>query len=357
MNNNKIKKYEKKVIKVLTDKGFIINDKEKEIINTRLNNGRRYFFLVAKRKEGNDHVERFIKIPENNTKKLLLPFARQIEIAKYLKDNKIINTRGVIDYNSDPKKGIPFVIMETFPQNQDKIGFIENNNGVEFLGEREAQAIVGQLISFHHINIDQLPASLKQILRLYPGDFNSYKKDILKFINKKVKPINSKKSIPFFAVLEKNLGIEKIKNKISKILENSERFIVSNENKKVSMVHGDMAPNNLYVFDTGEVEFLDLEWVGKYKNSALAMIFDFGNLRARSWKSSNFRKELDKALISHYEKEGKKELGQIIINLSILRSHIMLSSYFENYDWAKQELVDENIRRKETEEDLKLVLG
>ena len=82
-------------MKVLNDRGFIITDKEKDTISKRLNNGRRYFFLVAKRKEGGEIVERFIKIPENNTKKLLLPFVRQIEMAKYLKVNNIISTRGV----------------------------------------------------------------------------------------------------------------------------------------------------------------------------------------------------------------------------------------------------------------------
>jgi hypothetical protein len=344
------------VVLVLNDRGFIITDKEKDTISKRLNNGRRYFFLVAKRKEGGEIVERFIKIPENNTKKLLLPFVRQIEMAKYLKVNNIISTRGVIESNIDTKSGTPFVIMETFPQNQDKIGFIENNNGVEFLTEREAKSTIEQLIRFHHINILNLPLKLQQILVNHKNDYKSLKRDINKFLNKKVRPNDFNSSELFHKVLEKRLGIQDLKKKVSKLLNEWQSVIESQGKSGLYLVHGDMAPNNLYIFDSGEVEFLDLEWVGQFRNSALAMIVDFGNLRARSWKSSNFRRELDKVLISQYEKEGNKELGQIIVNLSILRSHIMLSSYFENYDWAKQELVDENIRRKETEADIKLVL-
>ena len=342
-------------MKVLNEKGFVINDKDRELINARLNNGRRYFFLLANRKEGEQLVERFIKIPENNTKKLLLPFKRQIEVAIYLKSKNIINTRGVIEYNFDPKKGTPFVIMETFPSNKDKIGFIENNNGVEFLTEREAKRTIDQLVSFHNINVLDLPDDLQKILVKNKDAFKSLKREVNKFLNKKVKPKDFAGPEIFHKVLENRLGVQDFKKKIIKILNSWQNQIESLSNDKLFLIHGDMAPNNLYVFDSGDVEFLDLEWVGTSKNEAMAMIKDFGNLRARSWKSKNFRIELDKALLDYYKKENMEKLGEIIIKLSILRSCIILSSYFENYDWAKQELPDEKERRIQTEHDLKMI--
>lgn len=67
-------KYQKRVYKVLAEQNFIVGNIERKVIQKRTTNGRRYFFMVAKRIEGNKTIERFIKIPENNTKKLLLPF-------------------------------------------------------------------------------------------------------------------------------------------------------------------------------------------------------------------------------------------------------------------------------------------
>lgn len=354
--NNKIQRYEKKVMKVLSEQGFIVGDKEREIINARINNGRRYFFMVANRKEGDRVLERFIKIPENNTKKLLLPFERQIEMALYLKSNNIINTRGVINFNVIPRQGTPYAIMETFPFNKDKIGFIENNNGVEFLTAVEAQKTIDQLFHFHQINVASLPEPLNSKLKKNKGDFKSFKREIIKFLNKKVKPLGYSESEYFHKVLEKRLGITNIKSKLIKIIDSFRSYIDTEENNIVTLIHGDMAPNNLYIFDSGDVEFLDLEWVGIVPNRAIAMIFDFGNLRARSWKNKSFRFELDKALLNNYKKIGKEELGEIIIKLSIIRSHTRLSSYFENYDWAKQEKPDELERRNQTEQDLKMVL-
>lgn len=350
-----ILKYRKKVYQVLEEQQFVLDDKDKEVVEKRISNGRRYFFLVAKRKEGELLVERFIKIPENNTKKLLLPFQRQIEFAIYIKNNNVLNTRGVVSYNVDPKKGTPFVIMETLPAGVDKIGFIEGNKGVELLGKEEAQKTVEQLMRFHSIEINSLPGNLKGVLKKYPGDYSSLKRQVLKYMNKKVKPLGGKKSEYHFKVLERNLGINDLKKKVNNLLAGYKSIIESKENKVYSLVHGDMAPNNLYVFDSHDVELLDLEWVGEFKNKAIAMILDFGNLRARSWKNKNFRIELDNALIEEYAKSGNEELGKIIVKLATLRSCIQLSSFFENYDWKKQELSDEKIRREQTEGDLKFI--
>src|SRR3989344_9170129 len=89
-------KYRNRVYKVLAEQKFIVGGAERKIIKARTTNGRRYFFMVAQRMKKNRLIERFIKIPENSTKKLLLLFERQIKIAKYLKTHHVINTRGVV---------------------------------------------------------------------------------------------------------------------------------------------------------------------------------------------------------------------------------------------------------------------
>lgn len=193
LNERQIRKYENRVLKVLEEQNFVVGEKEKGIIRERVRNGRRYFFMVVTRLENGNKVERFIKVPENSTKKLLLPFERQIRFAEFLKENKIISTRGVIDSNVDPKKGIPFAIMETFPVSQDKIGFIEDNKGSELLTVREADNTIDAVQKIHDISIDDLPDPLEKILKINKLDFRGLKRQVNMFMNKLVVPLDSKK--------------------------------------------------------------------------------------------------------------------------------------------------------------------
>jgi serine/threonine protein kinase len=350
---NQTDKYQKRVYKVLTEQNFIVEDIEREVIQKRTTNGRRYFFMVAKRIEGNKTIERFIKIPENNTKKILLPFQRQIEIAQYITTHRVINTRGVVASNYDPGKGVPFVVMETFPTDQSKIGFIEGDKGVELLTVREAKQIINQLHKFHSISMRSLPPRLRKILKTYPGDYNGFRREVFRYLNKKVKSLDGKgKTEPFHKVLERRLGISEVKNKTKKLLVQLEPIIDSKQNRISSIVHGDMSPNNLYVFNSGDVELLDLEWVGTFENKAIAMILDFGNLRARSWSNEKFRDALDYALVQTYRAKGQEELGKAIVQLSILRSHIHLSGFLENYETVRQKDELQSRRRKSTEADI-----
>ncbi|MCL5006674.1 MAG: hypothetical protein M1153_00795 [Patescibacteria group bacterium] len=191
------------------------------------------------------------------------------------------------------------------------------------------------------------------MLKVNAGNYTSFKREILRNLNKKVRPLDRRKGTETLCgVIERRLGITDLKGKTKKILDNCEPIIDTKANRKISLIHGDMAPNNLYVFDSGDVEFLDLEWVGTFKNSAIAMIFDFGNLRARSWKNQRFRKLLDETLIEAYRKEDKELLGKTIVRLSILRSHTLLSGFFENYAYPKQKNPIQARRRKETERDI-----
>lgn len=151
--------YLQRVSRVLAEQNFIIGDKERKIIKDRISNGRRYFFMVGKRKEGNALVERFIKIPENSTKKLLVPFQRQIEVARYIKSKRIITTRGVISANYDLKRGAPFVIMETFPTGHSEIGFIEGIAVLNFSVHAKPRVPLISLKNFMLFRFSRCPRS------------------------------------------------------------------------------------------------------------------------------------------------------------------------------------------------------
>ncbi len=212
-NMTKAERYEKRVTTVLTEQNFIVGITEKKLIQKRTASGRRYFFMVAKRREGTDIVERFVKIPENNTKKLLEPFRRQIEVGEYLKNNNIINTRGVIASNHDAKKGIPFVVMETFAAHHSKIGFIEGDAGVSKLTGKEASSAIDQLLKLHAVSVRSLPLSLRKSLKKYTGEYSKFKSEIARYLAKKVVPLDAvgQTPEPFHLVLERRLQMPAVK--------------------------------------------------------------------------------------------------------------------------------------------------
>ncbi len=357
MPKSKVKKensrYFLRVIKVLEEQNFIINKKEEEIIKNITDSGRRYFFMVAKRREGNKIVDRFIKIPQNNTKKLLDPFKRQIEFVKYVKAKNIINTRSVVDYNYNHKKGAPFVIMDTLSSDNVKVGFILKNKGTELLGEKEAKNVIDQIEKFHSINIKLMPRNLKNILKKNSGNYKSIKRDIMVILGKKVKPYDfGNKKLPFYKVLEKRLKIINFRERIRELLNSFDDVVDTEENNILSLIHGDMAPNNIYVHNSAMIELLDMEWVGTTKNKIIAMVIDYGNFRERAWVNNKFQKQLDKLLLEKYKLINKEYMGKIIIKLSIIRSALQLSRYFENYDSEKQKLDLEVRRKNSTEKDI-----
>ena len=50
-------RYRNRVFKVLGEQNFILEKKDKQIIEKRTSNGRRYFYMVAKRKEKDKTID------------------------------------------------------------------------------------------------------------------------------------------------------------------------------------------------------------------------------------------------------------------------------------------------------------
>jgi len=357
LNKKQVAAYRRRVFSVLSRRGFSLSGKDIAEIEKRINNGRRYFFFVGRRKENKGSVKRFVKIPVNDTARILLPFRRQIEFAIFFKKRGIIRTRGVVAFNYNPRRGVPFAVMETFPERHARIGFIQDSRGAERLTRREAKSTLQQLFRLHSLNVAMLPPKLRRLLKKAEPGYEAFRKGIMRYLRKMVRPLDSRgKREPFHRVLERRLAIRGIKMKVEDALMQAKPLIMANGNRRLTVVHGDLAPNNLYVFDSGEVELLDLEWVGCFDNRAIALIYDFGNLRARAWNNSKFRQALDLEMLSIFRRRGEPELGAAIVKLATIRSHLKLSGYFEDYPWPKQKKVIQRRRRISTEKDLKKVL-
>ena len=171
-------------------------------------------------------------------------------------------------------------------------------------------------------------------------------------ISKSMDPEFLPDRIPFWIVLEYRLheqGYEmNFREATNSLLEKSSQIMDKDQFQGRFMTHGDLSPSNIYVADSGGITFLDREWTGASGNKLLALIYDYGNLRARSWNNKEFRETLDDEL----KKQLGDEAGKTVISLGILRSHCNLAGFFENYPLEVQENEIETQRRLGTEEDI-----
>lgn len=339
---------------IIAREGFLFDPDTQARVEVQIGQATRYIFAVGKRQEGEQEVERFLKIPVNDNPQIDEPFKRQITFSKFLKEDGRIKTRGVIKANIDWKQGNPFAVMETFPKDAAEIGFISGAEDMALLSEKEAKSCIKTLETLQEIDVSTMPPELKGDLQKIDMGAEDLIGEILVNLEKRVLPQDNATGTEevYHEVLNRRFGIEDFKERVKKLLEYWKDILGKEDTKGEFLVHGDLAPNNLYVYDNGDVEFLDLEWVGIVKNKSIATIIDFGNLRARAWNNKGFREGLDNELLHGYKRRNQEKLGRAIISLGILRSHMGLAGFFENYDLEKQRQEEQKTRRESTETDI-----
>ena len=285
-------------------------------------------------------------------------FQKQILLLQALEQDGRMPARKVIASNLDRKQGTPFAIMEVL--GGDQLGFVTKEEDVEIWGEKHAQECIRNLGVLNQIDTDSLPPELQEALEregASSSDYGRLRKDIESTLGKKVKALDSPEGGEefFHEVLNRRFGIENFKERVVQILDHWEELMKSQDGTRNALFHGDLGGDNLYIHDDDSVEFIDWEFAGMCKNPAISAIIDFGNLRARTWNNKEFREAMDAALTESYTNRGEGELGRAIVSLGILRSHMGLAGFFENYDLGEQRKEREIRRREATEGDLKKV--
>lgn len=277
-------------------------------------------------------------------------FLREILVTDFLARKTDLPARKVDSYYADFKKKDFYAVMETLPKAQ--IGFIERPAEIMDLTEEHARKCIENLVKIQK-EIKEIPALVKEKLQKREV-LNSYEgilEDIKGIIEEEAHPLDNPEGEPFHQTMGRRLGTENFKNKVVELIEKIKKIIEESESKRDYLVHGDLSPKNLYVHDNSEVEFLDWEWASISNNEVLATVYDYGNLRARAWNNENFRKALDEAILEHYQSNPEK--GKAIVSLGILRSHLLLAGFFEDYPQEKQLKEDETARRENTEADVR----
>lgn len=277
-------------------------------------------------------------------------FLREILVTDFLARKTDIPARKVDSYYINPNKKDFYAIMETLPKAQ--VGFIEKSDEITDLTEKHAQKCIENLVKIQD-EIKKIPPEVREKLseREVLNSYEGLLEDVEGIIKEEVHPLDKPEGELFHQTMNRRLGLVDFKNKAIELIEKFKKVIQEAESSRDYLVHGDLSPNNLYVHDNGKVEFLDWEWASISNNEVLATIYDYGNLRARAWNNQKFREALDQAIIDQYKDDPEK--GKAIVSLGILRSHLMLAGFFEDYPQEKQMKENETARRENTEEDVR----
>jgi hypothetical protein len=293
--------------------------------------GVRYGNVVLERKESGQTKKRFLKIMLDGTLRTYKLFCRQVEVADALnKDEKIKSpTMAVVRYSLNSP--VPYSIFET-RENGEDFGFMNDSHSFyQKFTDKEMDSLVDTIYSFHMSGADINPQVWKYTQDI-SSNLNFYKKEFKELLNTKITHKSAdgkildetvKKLLAFYT------GISEVENSIMHILEENWKSVVSSKMKNsYYLVHADMQIDNVYKHKSGDFELLDFEWVGRTDSPVVAIMFDYGNLRARAWSSPSFQVMLDKAMLTmgkkYYQDENIIKAG---LNLGILRSSLLMSRY------------------------------
>ncbi|OGY25958.1 MAG: hypothetical protein A2Z24_02465 [Candidatus Woykebacteria bacterium RBG_16_44_10] len=306
--------------------------------------------------------DRFFKAPmpqkdSEKQKAVNLAFRRQTLAHYYLDMHTNLPLAEVWEFNTDSENGQMYAIMAAY-QEGSGIGFLSKSEDARKLDERHAQLAVKAIRELAHQEKEIKP-ELAEVLEKRPPyqDYEGFLRNVTDILDKQVNGAGefySEDKKPLHQILGERTGIVDFRGKTLQLVRQLQP-VIEKAQEGIHLVHGDLAPNNLFLGDgikAAPLMFLDFEWAGISGNQILAEVYDFGNLRARAWNNEAFRNALDTEMIDSYKVEDREETGRAIVALGILRSHMSLAGFFENYPPEKSSQPVQAERREVTEKDI-----
>jgi hypothetical protein len=294
--------------------------------------GVRYGNAVLVRSEASGKKKRFIKIVLDGKLKTYQLFQRQVHISSALYTDAQFPslTMAVLGYSfSSP---LPYAIFET-RENGMGFGFMHDTPAFyEKFTQVEMRRLVETLYSFHRCGSTVSPDTLKFTRRI-SSQLWVYKKEFAKLLDTLITHrakdgSETRQRVGQFLV--SYTGLNNVRARILRTLElNFAQVHSSKTTGAYSLVHADMQIDNVYKHKDGTFELLDFEWVGRCDSPVIAIMFDYGNLRARAWSSPSFQHMLDKAMreVGIAEHPHGEKMIQAALTLGILRSSLMMSRF------------------------------
>ena len=317
---------------ILKSEGFVFTDEDVKNLLKGNQKGVRYGNAVLERIEEGIKQRRFIKIVLDGTWRTYKLFERQVNITSALHDDNNFSSPTLMVIKYSLKSPVPYAIFET-REDGNGFGFMHDNPAFyESCTEEQIQKLVKVIYKFHQAGFSIQKNTLK-LTRPVSSKIGFYKKEFVKLLDKEITH-RSKESKETTGKVEEFLilytGMPDIRARLMQILE--EGFVQvknSRTNKGFYLVHADMQIDNVYKHQNGDFELLDFEWVGRADNPVVAIMYDYGNLRARAWSSPSFQSMLDKAMLevgtSIYP--DSTEMVEAGMRLGIVRSSLMMSRY------------------------------
>lgn len=340
----------KNILNILKREGFIYTSQDIENILKGNQKGVRYGNVVLERNENGVVCKRFLKIVIDGTLRTFKLFRRQVEITNALDKDEEFKFPTIKALKYSFNASVPYAIFET-RENGDNFGFMHDSPlFYENFLESDMEKLVNVIYSFHNAGLS-VNKNIWKYTQNISSDITKYKKDAKKLLKTIITHKSKDSEIiekQVIEILEIYLGHKNLEKIIFDIFEKNWKYVASSKIKNNSyLVHADMQIDNIYRHENGDFELLDFEWVGRSDNPVIAIMYDYGNLRARAWSSPSFQIMLDKKMLE----VGKKYYKDIdVINsgltLGKLRSSLMMCRF--HLDFTNTVKKD-----KRTEEDYK----
>ncbi len=279
-------------------------------------------------------------------------FIRQIKVQDYLDERTDFPVTEVLDTNTQEAQGPMYAVMNWY-QKGEGVGFLYTIEDSKELTAEHAIEAVKAIRDLSHQE-EKLTPEVRAVLdkKAAFSDYIGFRANLVKILSRQVSGTEddfSPEKHVFAALMAEKTKTPDLVQRIDQLLEQVSPVIERNQGKGEHVVHGDFAPNNIFLGDglaSDKFIGLDFEWAGISQNEVLAAAYDFGNMRARAWNNPVFQEAFDKEMIASYAREGREEEGRVIVALGTLRSSLNLASYFEH-----------NPKNFETEAEIKLRVG
>lgn len=319
---------------ILSKERFVYTDDTIATLLKGNQKGVRYGNVVLDRREGDTTQKRFFKVIIDGTLRTYKLFRRQVEIANALHRDKNHTFPTIVAVKHSFATPVPYAVFETREQGE-TFGFMHDSPAFyETFKEEEMDKLVDVIYSFH-LSGKKLDTSIWGYTQKLSSSVWHYKQEAQQFLDTVIK--HKIKDGSFMEksvkdILAEKFNIPNIEKSIMNVFTKMWHEVNSSRAEGYKyLVHADMQIDNVYRRADGMFELIDFEWVGSADNPVIAIMYDYGNLRARAWSSPKFQQMLDTSMHAQGIKHYDEKVVTSALTLGKLRSSLMMSRYHMDY--------------------------
>lgn len=326
----------KRITSILRKENFDFTAEDVNALLKGNQKGMRYGNAVLIRHETGKDERRFIKIVLDGTWRTYQAFRRQVRITEALSNDQNFAHPTMRVLSSSLIPPLPYAVFETREQGED-FGFMHDDRGFyERFTSSDMRRLIELMYAFHQAG-SSLQSATRALTRRISSTVNTYEREFKKLLNTRITHVRkdgTRMTDSVCQLLVSYTGVQDIGAIIVRKLERYFALVASSKTKaECFLVHADMQIDNVYKHENGDFELLDFEWVGRCSSPAIAIMFDYGNLRARAWSSPRFQAMLDASMleVGAAVYPNSVEMIKAALALGILRSSLLMSRFHLDY--------------------------